>query len=309
MDTQDIRDIRPPFHIPQLGLWLAAIAVICVLAALVVVAWRRRQRRMAALRKSAQELALERLAAARALLAPENAGAFSLAVSGILRSYIEEHFHIQAAHRTTLEFLRACLTQADGSLAQHRQQLESSSSTAILQSLPAGCCPSPKWRPCSPAVLHSSARQQQRRQRAGVASRLRRRRPLRSDSLPGARMVVAVGAGARGGVVARPARDRGRRGIFQRPAHARRRAPDPEPQRCLAHLHQIAGAGVPGPRYGSSQTGSRTVQTQVNGIDIMLLLDVSGSMRSLDFRLEGHPASRGRRREIRGGEFHRAAAG
>ncbi len=69
-------------------------------------------------------MALERLAAARALLTPENAGAFSLAVSGLLRSYIEEHFHIQAAHRTTLEFLRDCLTQADGSLAQHRQQLE-----------------------------------------------------------------------------------------------------------------------------------------------------------------------------------------
>jgi Ca-activated chloride channel family protein len=40
------------------------------------------------------------------------------------------------------------------------------------------------------------------------------------------------------------------------------------------------------------QTGSTTVQTQASGIDIMLLLDVSGSMRSLDFKLEGHPASR-----------------
>jgi HAMP domain-containing protein len=123
-DAQDIRDIRPPFHIPQIGLWLAAIAGLCVVAALVMVAWRRRQRRLAALRKSAQELALERLAATRALLAPEHAGEFSIAVSGIIRSYIEEHFHIQAAHRTTLEFLRDCLTQSDGSLAQHRQQLE-----------------------------------------------------------------------------------------------------------------------------------------------------------------------------------------
>jgi HAMP domain-containing protein len=124
MDTQDIRDIRPPFHIPQIGLWLAVIAGSCVLAALLVVAWRRRQRRLATLRKSAQELALERLAATRALLAPEHAGAFSTAVSGIVRSYIEEHFNIQAAHRTTLEFLHDCLTQADGSLAQHQQKLE-----------------------------------------------------------------------------------------------------------------------------------------------------------------------------------------
>jgi hypothetical protein len=124
IDTQDIRDIRPPFHIPQIGLWLAAIAGSCVVAAILVVAWRRRQRRLAALRKSARELALERLVETRALLAPEHAGAFSIAVSGIVRSYIEEHFNIQAAHRTTLEFLRDCLTQADGSLAQHRQQLE-----------------------------------------------------------------------------------------------------------------------------------------------------------------------------------------
>jgi hypothetical protein len=125
MDTQDIRDIRPPFHIPEIGLWLAVIAGGCIVAALLAIAWRRRQRRLAALCKSAQELALERLAATRALLAPEHAGAFSTAVSGIVRSYIEEHFKIQAAHLTTLEFLRDCLTQAaEGSLAQHRQQLE-----------------------------------------------------------------------------------------------------------------------------------------------------------------------------------------
>jgi HAMP domain-containing protein len=124
MDTQDIRDIRPPFHIPQLGLWVALIAGTCVLAAFLVAAWRRRQRRLAALRKSARELALERLAATRTLLAPEHAEAFSTAVSGIVRSYIEKRFNIQAAHRTTNEFLRDCLTQADGALAQHRQQLE-----------------------------------------------------------------------------------------------------------------------------------------------------------------------------------------
>jgi hypothetical protein len=124
MDTQDIRDIRPPFHIPQIGLWLAVIAAGCVVAAIIVTAWRRRQRRLAAVRKSARELALQRLVETRELLAPEHAGAFSIAVSGIVRSYIEEHFNIRAANQTTLEFLRDCLTQADGSLAQHRQQLE-----------------------------------------------------------------------------------------------------------------------------------------------------------------------------------------
>jgi Ca-activated chloride channel homolog len=55
--------------------------------------------------------------------------------------------------------------------------------------------------------------------------------------------------------------------------------------RMLALVLLILGMARP-------QTGSRTVQTQANGIDIMLLLDVSGSMRSLDFNLEGRPASR-----------------
>lgn len=40
------------------------------------------------------------------------------------------------------------------------------------------------------------------------------------------------------------------------------------------------------------QTGSTTAPVQASGIDIMLLLDVSGSMRSLDFKLDGKPASR-----------------
>lgn len=40
------------------------------------------------------------------------------------------------------------------------------------------------------------------------------------------------------------------------------------------------------------QLGSTSVPIQASGIDIMLLLDVSGSMRSLDFKLDDKPASR-----------------
>jgi hypothetical protein len=123
-DLQDIHDIRPPFHIPRSWFGIAVVAGCCVLAALVVVAWRWRQRRVSATRKSAHELALERLAQARALMVPEQAREFSTAVSGIIRSYIEARFDIQAAHRTTPEFLRDRLTQADGPLASHREGLE-----------------------------------------------------------------------------------------------------------------------------------------------------------------------------------------
>jgi hypothetical protein len=122
--AQDIRDIRPPFHIPDSWLWPAAIVGCCVLAALVVAVWRWRQRHVAAMRKLAHELALERLMEARMLLEPGQAREFSIAVSDIVRFYIEERFDIQAAHRTTLEFLRDCLTQGGGSLEPYREQLE-----------------------------------------------------------------------------------------------------------------------------------------------------------------------------------------
>lgn len=121
--AQDIRDIRPPIHIPGSWLWPAVIVGCCILAVLVIAAWRWRQRHVETMRKLAHELALEKLGDTRVLLVPEQARAFSIAVSGIIRSYIEERFNIQAAHRTTLEFLHDCLTQADGSLEPYREQL------------------------------------------------------------------------------------------------------------------------------------------------------------------------------------------
>lgn len=123
-ELQDIRDIRPPFHIPSGWTGWAVIAGCCLLAGLIVAAWLWRRRRAAAVRKSAHELALERLAEARKLMVPEEARAFSIAVSDIIRTYIEQRFDIQAAHRTTPEFLRDRVTQADGALALHRERLE-----------------------------------------------------------------------------------------------------------------------------------------------------------------------------------------
>jgi hypothetical protein len=123
VDLQDIRDIRPPFHISSSWAGLALVAGCFVLAALLVVVWRWRLRHAAVARKSPHELALERLAVARELMLPEQARAFSIAVSDIIRTYIEQQFDIQAAHWTTPEFLRDCVTRADGSLAVHRERL------------------------------------------------------------------------------------------------------------------------------------------------------------------------------------------
>jgi hypothetical protein len=121
--TQDIHDIRPPFHIPQNWLWWAGGAGCCALAALAVALWCWRRRRLTATQASADELALERLRQARALRSPEHARVFSIAVSGAIRTYIEQRFNIQAGRRTTSEFLRDCLAQPCGPLTQHAEQL------------------------------------------------------------------------------------------------------------------------------------------------------------------------------------------
>ena len=121
--TEDIRDIRPPFHIPPGWLWLAWTVGGCALAALGYGLWRYRHRLPGLRPKLPYELALERLEAARGLMQPEHAREFSIAVSEVVRNYVEERFATRAAHRTTEEFLHDCVAQADSPLAGHRPLL------------------------------------------------------------------------------------------------------------------------------------------------------------------------------------------
>lgn len=121
--TEDIRDIRPPFHISPGWLWLAWTAGGCALAAVGYGLWRYRHRLPGLRSKLPYELALERLEAARGLMKPEHAREFSIAVSEVVRNYIEERFVTRAAHRTTEEFLHDCVAQADSPLAGHRPLL------------------------------------------------------------------------------------------------------------------------------------------------------------------------------------------
>jgi len=121
--TEDIRDIRPPFHIPPGWLWLAWTAGGCALAALGYGLWRYRHRLPGLRPKLPYELALERLKDARRLMQPEHAREFSIAVSEVVRNYVEERFATRAAHRTTEEFLHDCVAQADSPLAGYRPLL------------------------------------------------------------------------------------------------------------------------------------------------------------------------------------------
>jgi hypothetical protein len=119
---EDIRDIRPPYHIPPRWLWILWTAGGLAFAALGYAAWRGRHR-LGMRVKLPYEIALERLEAARRLMQPEHAREFSIAVSVVIREYIEKCFPVRAAHRTTEEFLHDLATRPDSPLVAHQSTL------------------------------------------------------------------------------------------------------------------------------------------------------------------------------------------
>ncbi len=121
--TEDIRDIRPPYHISPGWLWLAWTVGGVALAALSYGLWRWRHRLPGLRPKLPFELALEELEAARELMQPEHARAFSIRVSEVVRLYIEVRFATRAAHRTTEEFLYDCLAETASRLSAQRELL------------------------------------------------------------------------------------------------------------------------------------------------------------------------------------------
>jgi hypothetical protein len=118
---EDIFDIRPPIHIAGEVFWLGWGAGLLVAAGLGYGGWRLLRGKLRA--KLPYEVALEKLLAARQFLNPEQAHAFSDAVSEVVRSFIEQTFPVRAAHRTTEEFLYDLVAHADGPLAGHRVAL------------------------------------------------------------------------------------------------------------------------------------------------------------------------------------------
>jgi len=118
----DIRDIRGPKHIPSPWLWAAWLAGGLAAAALGYGAWRWSRRAFFKV-KLPHEIALDRLEEARALMQTETAREFSIAVSEIVRDYIEDRFQVRAPRRTTEEFLYDLLESPDALLAGHRELL------------------------------------------------------------------------------------------------------------------------------------------------------------------------------------------
>ena len=119
--AEDIVDIRPPIHIAAPFPWLAWGAGTLLVFGVSAGLWKLRRRRQQ--RKLAYEIALERLENTRPLMRESNAEPFSLAVSEIVRQFVEEVLPVRAAHRTTDEFLRDLTSLSYLPLVQHRDSL------------------------------------------------------------------------------------------------------------------------------------------------------------------------------------------
>ena len=100
---EDIIDIRPPIHIATPFPWIAVGAAALAVAGISAVAWKLLRRKRG---KLAYEIALERLENARPLMREFHAEPFCLAVSDVVREFIEEVLPVRAMRHTTNEFLR-----------------------------------------------------------------------------------------------------------------------------------------------------------------------------------------------------------
>jgi hypothetical protein len=120
--AEDIRDIRGPKYLLPDWVLPALIAGAVLLGLAVYGVWRRRRKRRAPVLLP-YELALQRLDEIRTLMRPASAREFCIAISDIIRSYIEQRFHVTATRQTTEEFLRDLLQSANAALAQHQAPL------------------------------------------------------------------------------------------------------------------------------------------------------------------------------------------
>jgi hypothetical protein len=119
----DIRDIRGAKYVMPAWLVPAITAAILALVLAGYGVWRWLKRRQQPRILLPYEVALQRLEEIRPLMQPPSAREFSIAVSDIVRGYIERRFDATAAHRTTEEFLRDLLESTNPGLARHRPLL------------------------------------------------------------------------------------------------------------------------------------------------------------------------------------------
>jgi hypothetical protein len=117
----EIEDIRPP--VPGLpALWLVILfAGLLVLAVVAYFLWPDPKKRVVRPRLP-KEIARTRLEKAKARISADSPYEFSVEISDILRSFIEQQFGIKAVRQTTIEFLSAASQTSHFDLA-HQEML------------------------------------------------------------------------------------------------------------------------------------------------------------------------------------------
>ena len=114
--ADDIRDIRGPLHIPDPLVWLYYAGGACLFLMAAAGAWLWFRRRRALQVKLAFEIAFDQLERAKELMTPEQADAFSVAVSAAVRTYIEKRFEVRVTRHTTEEFMARIKAEPAGDL-------------------------------------------------------------------------------------------------------------------------------------------------------------------------------------------------
>ena len=100
----EIEDIRPPIT-GSPALWIVGLLAVLLLLAVVAYFLWPNPKPGVARPPLPKELALKRLERARTRIAADSSYDFSVEISDILRSFIEQQFGIKAVRQTTIEFL------------------------------------------------------------------------------------------------------------------------------------------------------------------------------------------------------------
>jgi len=123
-NANDIRDIKPPFAIPNGWEWAAWMLGALAVLAILYFAWRSWQKRHSQIPEEppvpAHVRAKQKLEEALALISQPKQ--FCILVSDTIRFYLEERFDFHAPERTTEEFLHELKT-TDLLLAEQKEKL------------------------------------------------------------------------------------------------------------------------------------------------------------------------------------------
>ncbi|RUM38462.1 MAG: hypothetical protein DSY57_02545 [Desulfobulbus sp.] len=109
-----LHDIKDVIALPApVSWWYWLGGALVVLFGVVLTLWLLKRRKKVVYQPSAGEQALAALNSVRDLMNPDQSRAFAVKVAEILRTYIEQRFHLFRPNLTTREFLRSLTRRAD----------------------------------------------------------------------------------------------------------------------------------------------------------------------------------------------------